>query len=71
MRLSYHQRIAEVVPEQFDPFVPPKPLAVYKYSNDIDLPEAGAASQLESCIRSKGTTQVSGRDRSMILQRTK
>lgn len=33
-RLSYRQRIAEVVPEQFDCFVPLKPEPVYKFAND-------------------------------------
>lgn len=33
-RLSYRQRIAEVVPEQFDCFVPMKPEPVYKFAND-------------------------------------
>lgn len=32
LRLSYQYRIAEVVPEQFDCFVPQKPEPVYKFS---------------------------------------
>nr|XP_027217163.1 nuclear cap-binding protein subunit 1-like isoform X1 [Penaeus vannamei] len=57
MRLSYHQRIAEVVPEQFDCFVPHKPVAIYKFANDSagDLPGSNAAHRLESVIRAKGT----------------
>ncbi|KAG7169403.1 Nuclear cap-binding protein subunit 1-like [Homarus americanus] len=57
-KLSYRQRIAEVVPEQFDCFVPPKPEPVYKYANAdaSDLPGADTAHRLESVVRSKGTS---------------
>ncbi|KAK8753082.1 hypothetical protein OTU49_002403 [Cherax quadricarinatus] len=56
-RLSYRQRIAEVVPEQFDCFVPHKPEPIYKYANAdaSDIPGADAAHQLENVIRAKGT----------------
>ncbi|GBP06866.1 Nuclear cap-binding protein subunit 1 [Eumeta japonica] len=32
MRLSYHQRIKDMMPESFASYVPPKPEPVYKYS---------------------------------------
>ncbi|KAA0201058.1 hypothetical protein HAZT_HAZT005747 [Hyalella azteca] len=35
MRLSYHDRIAEVVPEQFDCFVPAKPKVIFRYDPDL------------------------------------
>ncbi|CAL4099178.1 unnamed protein product [Meganyctiphanes norvegica] len=56
MRLSYHQRIAEVVPEQFDCFVPAKPEHIFKYGAETapEMEGGEVAQRLEACIRAKG-----------------
>jgi len=33
-RLSYHQRVSEIVPADFSKLVPVKPTAQYKYDHD-------------------------------------
>ena len=59
MRLSYHQRITEVVPEQFDCFVPVKPKPMFKFDLDSGVDSAGfdAAQQLIAIIKTKGSSE--------------
>ncbi|KAB7506114.1 Nuclear cap-binding protein subunit 1 [Armadillidium nasatum] len=56
MRLSYRQRIAEVVPEQFDCFIPPKPTCNFKFDPDTgsDLPGCDTAQAIITVIKNKG-----------------
>ncbi|GAB6031226.1 Component of the cap-binding complex (CBC) [Chamberlinius hualienensis] len=55
MRLSYHQRIVDILPEQYESLIPLKPLAVEKYGGDgaAALPGQSTAQHLASLIKSK------------------
>ena len=59
MRLSYHQRITEVVPEQFDCFVPLKPKPMFKFDSETggDLPGCDASQQLIATIKMRGSPE--------------
>lgn len=59
LRLSYHQRIVDFVPESFAPFVPAKPVPEYKYGEEgaESMPGGMAAAQLVSAIKSKCTPE--------------
>ncbi|XP_044735085.1 nuclear cap-binding protein subunit 1 isoform X2 [Chrysoperla carnea] len=58
-RLSYHQRVREMVPESFAAFVPAKAEPNYKYSQEgaASLPGTTAAHQLVVSIRQKCTPE--------------
>lgn len=55
LRLSYHQRIKDMMPETFAAFIPPKPEPIYKYSMEgaAALPGTAAAHQLVVAVRGK------------------
>jgi len=56
MRLSYHKRIAEVVPEQLDALVPAEPRIAFRFHPDSATPEAPGwetAQQLLTTIRQR------------------
>lgn len=53
MRLSYHQRVSEIVPADFSKLVPVKPAAHYKYDRDGSQPGVMVAHKLKEAIRSK------------------
>ncbi|XP_077988727.1 nuclear cap-binding protein subunit 1-like isoform X2 [Glandiceps talaboti] len=57
MRLSYHQRIVESVPEDFAALLPEKPSPVYKYTAEGSgsLPGTMIAHQLIASIKAKAT----------------
>nr|KAG5706568.1 hypothetical protein BaRGS_028739 [Batillaria attramentaria] len=57
LRLSYHQRIVESVPESFAAFLPIKPAPQYKYEQEGagSLPGTTAAHALMNAIKSKCT----------------
>ncbi|KAJ8714459.1 hypothetical protein PYW07_002684 [Mythimna separata] len=59
LRLSYQQRIKDMVPESFAAFVPLKPEPIYKYSMEgaAALPGTEAAHQLVVCVRNKCTPE--------------
>ncbi|KAJ0175234.1 hypothetical protein K1T71_009375 [Dendrolimus kikuchii] len=59
LRLSYHQRIKDIVPETFAAYVPLKPEPIYKYSMEgaASLPGTEAAHQLVVCVRNKCTPE--------------
>lgn len=59
MRLSYHQRIVDIVPDQFEPLLPIKPQPSYKYGIEGTdaLPGNGVASQLTALIKNKGNPE--------------
>ncbi|XP_070542802.1 LOW QUALITY PROTEIN: nuclear cap-binding protein subunit 1-A-like [Ptychodera flava] len=59
MRLSYHQRIAESVPEDFAALVPEKPSPIYKYTAEGSgsLPGTVTAHQLIASIKAKATAE--------------
>uniref|UniRef100_A0A2P2I8S7 Nuclear cap-binding protein subunit 1 n=3 Tax=Hirondellea gigas TaxID=1518452 RepID=A0A2P2I8S7_9CRUS len=56
IRLSYHERILHVVPEQFDCFLPAVPRVQFRYDPDSNAEEPGweTAQQLIATIRNKG-----------------
>lgn len=59
LRLSYHQRICENVPESFGPLLPAEPISYFKYGERIEKPtemeEAAmtASQRLVACIKQK------------------
>ncbi|XP_077870446.1 nuclear cap-binding protein subunit 1 [Saccoglossus kowalevskii] len=57
MRLSYHQRIVESVPENYAQLIPEKPSPIYKYSaiGSGSLPGTIPANQLIASIKNKAT----------------
>ncbi|CAN8005239.1 unnamed protein product, partial [Ixodes hexagonus] len=59
LRLSYHQRILDFVPESFAPFVPAKPAPDYRYAKEgaESIPGAATAARLSTCIREKCTPE--------------
>ncbi|KAF5299282.1 hypothetical protein FQA39_LY02455 [Lamprigera yunnana] len=59
MRLSYYQRITEILPESFSKFVPVKGEPDYKYAKEgaASLPGTAAAHQLVVSIRQKCTPE--------------
>ena len=55
-RLSYHQRILDVVPENFRPLCPEKPEVRYKYKGEAGAENAEAcsvAAKVEAAIKAK------------------
>ncbi|KAH7962233.1 hypothetical protein HPB52_014949 [Rhipicephalus sanguineus] len=58
-RLSYHQRVVELVPASFAPFLPAKPVPDYRFEKEgaDGLPGAPVAARLSSCIRNKCTPE--------------
>ncbi|CAH0390592.1 unnamed protein product [Bemisia tabaci] len=60
LRLSYHQRITDMVPPSFQKFIPPEPVPKYKYHANEDtiyLPGVQVATQLMKAIREKCTPE--------------
>lgn len=59
LRLSYHQRILDFVPESFAPFVPAKPAPDYRYAKEgaESIPGAATAARLSTSIREKCTPE--------------
>ncbi|XP_064474284.1 nuclear cap-binding protein subunit 1-like [Ornithodoros turicata] len=59
LRLSYHQRIVDFVPDTFTPFIPAKPQPVYKYGDEgvESLPGGSCVAQLTAAIKSKCTPE--------------
>lgn len=59
LRLSYHQRIVDMMPPQFEPLIPAKPEPRFKYTMDGAgaLPGTTAAHQLVVSIRQKCTPE--------------
>ncbi|XP_044756316.1 nuclear cap-binding protein subunit 1 [Coccinella septempunctata] len=59
MRLSYWQRIREILPDSFSCFIPEKPEPYYKYSQEgaASLPGTATAHQLVVSIRQKCTPE--------------
>ncbi|CAG9772575.1 unnamed protein product [Ceutorhynchus assimilis] len=60
IRLSYYQRLKEVLPEAFGCFMPHKPEPEYKYAKEaeaVNLPGTAAALQLVVTIRQKCTPE--------------
>ncbi|KAG1704386.1 Nuclear cap-binding protein subunit 1 [Nymphon striatum] len=57
LRLSYHQRIVDVMPSQYSTLIPVKPLPIYKYEAEggSSLPGAPEAQQILQLIKSKCT----------------
>ena len=58
-RLSYHQRIVDTVPDNFEPLIPAKPSAFYKYEKEdaSSLPGTMVAHQLIASIKAKCTAE--------------
>ncbi|XP_014674181.1 PREDICTED: nuclear cap-binding protein subunit 1-like [Priapulus caudatus] len=59
MRLSYHHRVREIVPESYHPLVPVKPEPVYKYEQNGASVHKGVmtAQQLMAAIKAKCTPE--------------
>lgn len=63
LRLSYHQRIRDNVPESFEPLLPAEPIHRFKYEERIENPtemeEAAqtASQRLVACIRQKASDE--------------
>ncbi|KAK8761893.1 hypothetical protein V5799_026844 [Amblyomma americanum] len=59
LRLSYHQRVVELGPPSFAPFLPAKPVPDYRYDKEgaDSLPGAAVAARLSSSIRNKCTPE--------------
>nr|XP_033772929.1 nuclear cap-binding protein subunit 1 isoform X4 [Geotrypetes seraphini] len=59
MRLSYHQRILDIVPAAFSALTPPTPACIYKYGDESNssLPGYPVAISLTNAIKSKGTNE--------------
>jgi nuclear cap-binding protein subunit 1 len=53
LRLSYHQRVSEIVPATFAKLVPAKPAPDFKYEREGSLPGMMAAHQLMQAVRAK------------------
>ena len=56
LRLSYHQRVMDIVPETFAGFVPDKPTPNYKYSLEGPLagsPQARTSTNVVNAIKRK------------------
>lgn len=59
LRLSYYQRIADLVPDSFSNLVPLKPVTTYKYALEgaENLPGTVAAQQLTAALKDKCTAE--------------
>ncbi|KAK7866609.1 hypothetical protein R5R35_010440 [Gryllus longicercus] len=59
LRLSYHQRVKDMMPESYEPLIPVKPEPQYKYTAEGagSLPGTAAAHQLVVSIRQKCTPE--------------
>ncbi|XP_054287102.1 nuclear cap-binding protein subunit 1 [Macrosteles quadrilineatus] len=59
LRLSYYQRIKEIVPESFEALIPAPPVPHFKYQGEgaAALPGNNTAHQLESILRQKATSE--------------
>ncbi|KAH8287275.1 hypothetical protein KR054_005148 [Drosophila jambulina] len=59
LRLSYHQRITEMMPTTYAKLIPPTPVPNYKYANEeaANLPGTTVAHQLVVAIRQKCTPE--------------
>lgn len=59
LRLSYYQRIKEIMPEVYEPLLPAKPEPNYKYTNDdaASYPGTTAAHQMVVAVRQKCTPE--------------
>jgi len=58
LRLSYHQRIVDIVPESFSALVPAKPTTVYKFGGETGSDEiigSQLASKLTNAIKQKAS----------------
>ena len=60
LRLSYHQRVVELIPETFAVFIPDKPAPAFKYA--VEGPHAGSvetrsSANLIAAIRRKVTSE--------------
>jgi nuclear cap-binding protein subunit 1 len=62
LRLSYHQRIVDIMPAQFEALIPPKPEPLYKFATAADgegggLPGIQVAAQLTVGLKNKCTAE--------------
>lgn len=59
MRLSYHQRIVDILPDEFEPLLPIKPAPHYKYEEEGagSLPGTMVAHKLMQAVKSKCTPE--------------
>lgn len=59
LRLSYYQRIKEMMPEAYEKLLPPIPQPCYKYTSEdaATLPGTATAHKLVVAIRQKGTPE--------------
>uniref|UniRef100_A0A8C9VPZ6 Nuclear cap binding protein subunit 1 n=1 Tax=Scleropages formosus TaxID=113540 RepID=A0A8C9VPZ6_SCLFO len=59
MRLSYHQRIVDIVPPSFAPLIPANPLFIYKYEdeNSSTLPGYNAAITVGNAIKNRASNE--------------
>jgi nuclear cap-binding protein subunit 1 len=59
MRLSYHQRIVDIMPDEFEPLLPIKPGAHFKYEDEGagSLPGTMIAHKLMQAVKSKCTPE--------------
>ncbi|XP_030050318.1 nuclear cap-binding protein subunit 1 isoform X2 [Microcaecilia unicolor] len=59
MRLSYHQRILDIVPAAFSALTPPTPACIYKYGDESNssLPGYPVATSLTNAIKTKATNE--------------
>lgn len=57
LRLSYHQRLVEIIPAELQPFVPAAPLPVIKYGEQAaeDTPGLAISKKLAEAIQSRCT----------------
>ncbi|CAD5206410.1 unnamed protein product [Bursaphelenchus okinawaensis] len=56
LRLSYHEKLIQVLPEEFAPLIPPKPVISYVL-DDNDHPLFEQASQFAACIKSRKASE--------------
>ncbi|XP_062405532.1 nuclear cap-binding protein subunit 1 [Sardina pilchardus] len=59
MRLSYHQRIVDIVPPSFSALIPADPLFVYKYGEDTStsLPGYAVSISVGNAIKNRATNE--------------
>ncbi|XP_020775622.1 nuclear cap-binding protein subunit 1 isoform X1 [Boleophthalmus pectinirostris] len=57
MRLSYHQRIVDIVPPTFSALIPAEPLFIYKYADEssASLPGYPVSMTVQNAIKNKAT----------------
>uniref|UniRef100_A0A3B4BA43 MIF4G domain-containing protein n=1 Tax=Periophthalmus magnuspinnatus TaxID=409849 RepID=A0A3B4BA43_9GOBI len=59
MRLSYHQRIVDIVPPTFSALIPKEPLFIYKYADEstASLPGYPVSMMVQNAIKNKATNE--------------